>query len=160
MSSFVKFLQSLGLLIARVGVGAILIAHGYVRWQRQGIDKQVEYLTQFATPYPEVVAWGATIFELVGGVFLILGALTPLIGLALLVEQGLIIAYTNWYKHWNLMHNDGTYNGGYEYNVALGLLGLLFLVLGGGGAAIDRVFRRKKTEVEQDMNDDTVVRVS
>ena len=159
MSSFVKFLQSLGLLIARIGVGAILVAHGYVRWQRQGIDKQVVYLNQFSTPYPEVAAWGATIFELVGGVFLILGALTPIIGLALLVEQILVIAYTNWYKHWNLMHADGTFNGGYEYNVALGLLGLLFCVFGGGGAAIDRVFRRRKTDVDEDTSEDTVVRV-
>ena len=162
MSSFVKVMQSLGLLIARVGVGGILIAHAWVRWQRQGIDKQIAYLTQFGTPYPEVAAWGATIFEAVGGVFLILGALVPLVGLALLVEQILIIAYTNWYKNWNLLNTDGSYNGGYEYNVALGLLGLLFLVLGGGAVAIDRIFRRKKTDdADSDtaVSDDTVVRV-
>ena len=47
----------------------------------------------------------------------------------------LIIAYTNWYKNWNLLKPDGSYNGGYEYNVALGLLGLLFLVMGGGAVA-------------------------
>ena len=163
MSSFVKVLQTLGLLIARLGVGGILIAHAWVRWQRQGIDKQVAYLTQFRTPYPEVAAWGGMIFEAVGGVFLILGALVPLVGLALLVEQVLIIAYTSWYKNWNLLHADGTYNGGYEYNVALGLLGLLFLVMGGGAVAIDRIFRRKKADDDGDgdrtVSDDTVVRV-
>ncbi len=62
--------------------------------------------------------------------FLIVGALTPLVGLGLLVEQVLIIAYTSWYKGWNLLNPDGSYNGGYEYNVALGLLGLLFFVHG------------------------------
>ena len=47
----------------------------------QGIQKQIDYLTQFGTPYPEVAAWGATIFELVGGLFLIVGVLTPIVGL-------------------------------------------------------------------------------
>ena len=45
---------------------------------------------------------------------------------------------------------DGSYNGGYEYNVALGLLGLLFFVMGGGAFAIDRLFRRKKSNVDDE----------
>jgi putative oxidoreductase len=151
MSKFVQFLRSFSLLIARLGVGSILIMHGLTRWrgQGQGIQKQIDYLRQFGTPYPEVAGWGATIFELVGGLFLIVGALTPLVGLGLLIEQALIIAYTNWYKNWNLLNTDGSYNGGYEYNVALGLLGLLFLVMGGGAVAIDRLFRRKQTELDE-----------
>ena len=152
MSKFVQFLRSFGLLIARLGVGGILIMHGLTRWrgEGQGIQKQIDYLTQFGTPYPEVAAWGATIFELVGGLFLIVGALTPIVGLGLLIEQALIIAYTSWYHNWNLVNSDGSYNGGYEYNVALGLLGLLFLVMGGGAVAIDRLFRRKRTELDED----------
>ena len=100
MSKFLQFLRSFGLLIARLGVGGIMITHGLTRWrgQGQGIQKQIDYLTQFGTPYPEVAAWGATIFELVGGLFLIVGALTPIVGLGLLIEQALIIAYTSWYK--------------------------------------------------------------
>jgi putative oxidoreductase len=43
-----------------------------------------------------------------------------------------------------LLNADGTYKGGYEYNVALGLLGLLLFVMGGGAVSIDRLFRRKK----------------
>ncbi len=155
MSQFLHFLRSLGLLIARLGVGGIMISHGLTRWQGQGqgIQKQVDYLTQFGTPYPEVAAWGATIFELVGGLFLIVGVLTPIVGLGLLIEQVLIIAYTSWYKNWNLLNSDGSYNGGYEYNVALGLLGLLFFVMGGGAFAVDRLFRRKKTEVDEESAD-------
>jgi putative oxidoreductase len=70
--------------------------------------------------------------------------------LGLLIEQVLIIAYTSWYKNWNLLNSDGSYNGGYEYNVALGLLGLLFFVMGGGAFAVDRLFRRKKTDVDEE----------
>ena len=120
MSSFLSFVRSFGLLIARLGVGGLMILHGYVRWREQGIPAQITFLQQFGTPYPEVAAWTATIFELVGGVFLIVGALTPLVGLGILIQQVLTISYTNYSKSWNLLNTDGSYNGGFEYNVALG----------------------------------------
>jgi putative oxidoreductase len=149
MSSFLTFLQNFGLLVARLGLGGILLLHGLMRWNA-GVQSQIDYLAQFRTPYAEVAAWGAIIFELVGGLFLIVGALTRLVGLGVLIEQILIISYTNWYK-WppTLLNPDGTYQGGYEYNVALGLLGLLLFVMGGGAVSIDRLFRRKKPAEEE-----------
>jgi putative oxidoreductase len=153
MASFLSFLRSLGLLLARLGLGGILLLHGWMRWNA-GVQKQIDYLTQFRTPYAEVAAWGAIVFELVGGVLLIVGALTRLVGLGVLIEQILIIAYTNWYK-WppTLLNADGTYKGGYEYNVALGLLGLLLFVMGAGAASIDRLFRRKKPSAEEEADE-------
>jgi putative oxidoreductase len=150
MASFLSFLQNFGLLVARLGVGGILLLHGWMRWDA-GVQKQIDYLSQFRAPYAEVAAWGSIIFELVGGVLLIVGALTRLVGLGVLIEQILIIAYTNWYT-WppTLLNADGTYKGGYEYNVALGLLGLLLFVMGGGAVSIDRLFRRKKPFEDED----------
>jgi putative oxidoreductase len=150
MASFLSFLQSFGLLVVRLGLGGILLLHGWMRWNA-GIQEQINYLTQFRAPYAEVAAWGSIIFELVGGVLLIVGALTRLVGLGVLIEQILIIAYTNWYK-WppTLLNADGTYKGGYEYNVALGLLGLLLFVMGAGAVSIDRLFRRKKPPLEDE----------
>ena len=152
MATFLQVIRDLGLLIARLGLGGILILHGWTRWQGpgQGVQRQVDYLRQFGTPYPEVAAWGAIVLELVGGIFLVVGALTPLIALAVLVQQVLVIAYTNWYKGPDLLNTDGTYNGGYEYNVALGLLALLLLVFGAGRISIDRLFRRGKSDAEDD----------
>jgi putative oxidoreductase len=150
MAGFLSFLKNFGLLIARLGLGGILLLHGWIRWNA-GVQKQIEYLTQFRTPYAEVAAWGTIIFELAGGLLLIVGALTRIVGLGVLIEQILIIAYTNWYK-WppTLLNSDGTYKGGYEYNVAIGLLGLLLFVMGGGAVSIDRLFRRKKPTVEEE----------
>jgi putative oxidoreductase len=160
MSGFWSFLKSFGLLIARLGLGGILLLHGWLRWNA-GVQTQIDYLTQFRTPYAEVAAWGAIIFELVGGVLLIVGALTRLVGLGVLIEQILIICYTNWYK-WppTLLNPDGTYKGGYEYNVALGLLGLLLFVMGGGAVSIDRLFRRNKPDdaYEDDFADQSAAR--
>jgi putative oxidoreductase len=78
-----------------------------------------------------------------------------------LIEQILIICYTNWYK-WppTLLNPDGTYKGGYEYNVALGLLGLLLFVMGGGAVSIDRLFRRNKPDdvYQDDFTDQSAAR--
>ena len=149
MASFLSFLRSLGLLLARLGLGGILLLHGWMRWNA-GVQKQIDYLTQFRSPYAEVAAWAAIIFELVGGVLLIVGALTRLVGLGVLIEQILIIAYTNWYKGPDLLNSDGTYAGGYEYNVSLGLIAMLLMVFGAGRISVDRLFRRRKVEVEKD----------
>ena len=149
MSRFLSFCRSFGLLVARIGLGGILLLHGAARW-RAGMTSQVEYLAQFSTPYARYAAYGATTFEIVGGVFLILGALTPLVGLGVLVQQVLTILWTSYYKGPSLLNADGSYNGGFEYSVALGMLGLLFLVLGGGAVSLDRVFRRTKPTDEAD----------
>ena len=133
MSRFVSFWRSFALLVARLGLGGILILHGATRYQA-GIGSQVAYLAQFSTPYPEVAAYAATTFEIVGGLFLILGALTPLVGLGVLVQQVLTILWTSYYKGPNLLNADGTYHGGLR-------------VLGGAGPArpaVPRLRRRRR----------------
>jgi putative oxidoreductase len=154
MSSALRVLRDLALLVARLGLGGILILHGWLRWQGpgQGISKQIDYLSQFGTPYPQYAAWGAIVLELVGGVFLVVGALTPVVAIAVLVEQILIIAYTNWYKGPDLVAADGTYAGGFEHNVALALLALLLAVFGAGRISVDGLFRRSKPDDAE--NDD------
>lgn len=152
MAGFLRVVRSLALLLARVGLGGILVLHGWRRWQQQGIDSQIAYLKQYATPFASYAAWGGTILELVGGIFLIVGALTPLVAAAVVAEQVLIIAYTSWYKNWNLTDVDGqqaTWNGGWEYSVTLALLALLLVVHGSGGIGVDRLFRRRKKDDEE-----------
>jgi|GEM_PF-834502 putative oxidoreductase len=154
MAGFLRVVRSLALLLARIGLGGVLILHGWRRWHELGMDSQIAYLRTFATPFANYAAWGGTIVELVGGIFLIVGALVPLVAAVVVAEQVLIIAYTNWYKHWNLTEVHGTqatWNGGYEYNVILGLLALLLVVYGSGAVGVDRLFRRRnKDEAEDD----------
>ena len=148
MAGFVQIARDLALLLARVGLGLVLILHGWRRWQVLGVDSQVDYLRRFGTPFAEYAAWGGTLLELIGGVFLIVGALTPLVAAVVVVEQVLIIAYTSWSNHFFLNSvQDGavTWRGGYEYNLVIGLLALLLVVFGSGRIGIDRLFRRNRT---------------
>ncbi|WP_195909033.1 DoxX family protein [Microlunatus sp. Gsoil 973] len=153
MAGFLRVVRSLVLLLARIGLGGILILHGWRRWQEQGMDSQIAYLRTFATPFANYAAWGGTIIELVGGIFLIVGALVPLVAAVVVAEQVLIIAYTSWYKGWNLAEVNGgqaTWNGGWEYNVILGLLALLLVVYGSGAVGVDRLFRRRTKDEGED----------
>lgn len=150
-----KFLQSFGLLIARLGVGGILLLHGITHWTgaNQGVGALTAHYTAAGAPYAGVAAWATIIFELVGGVFLIVGVLTRFVGVGLVVLAALTVAYFSYYAGPDLLKADGTYNGGYEYDVALGLLGLLFFAFGAGAVSIDRLFRRKPAV--EDTEDDT-----
>ena len=149
-----QFLQSFGLLIARLGTGGILLLHGITHWTgaNQGVSAMRDRYAEVGAPYPDVAAWATIIFELVGGVFLIVGVLTRFVGVGLVVLSALTISYFSYYRGPDLLKADGTYNGGYEYDVALGLLGLLFFVFGAGAVSIDRLFRGKKP-VEDDADD-------
>lgn len=151
MAGFLRVVRSVALLLARVGLGGILILHGWRRWQQLGMDSQIAYLRTFATPFANYAAWGGTIVELVGGIFLIVGALVPLVAAVVVAEQVLIIAYTSWYKGWSLTDVHGaqaTWAGGWEYNVILGLLALVLVVHGSGAIGVDRLFRRKNKDAE------------
>lgn len=150
MTKTLQVLRDIVLLITRIGLGAILIVHGWRRWQVVGPQNQIDYLAQFSTPYPQVVVWGTIILELVGGLFLIVGALTPLIAAAVLAQQVLIICYTNWYGYQFLAANVPEFSVSERMlnNLTLGLLAMIFLVFGAGRASIDRLFRREKVEPE------------
>ena len=153
MTSFLNVLRDIALLLARVGLGGAMVIHGWLRWQApgQGVEQQIEFLNRFGTPYANIAAWSNIVLELVGGIFLIAGFLTPLVAAAVVVQQVLMIAYTNWFLGWDLLNPDGTYNGGYEYNVMIGLFALLLVVFGAGRISIDRLFRRpKRTETDDD----------
>lgn len=144
MSRFLSLVRGLALLIARLALGGILLARGWDRWQVQGTDSQVTYLEQFGTPYPLYATWGAILLELVGGAFLVVGALTPLVAAAVLVEQVLIITWTNWYTCPYVTGPEQAAAGGCEANVGLAGIALLLMVFGAGGAAVDRLFRRER----------------
>lgn len=151
MAPFLTVVRTVALLLARVVLGGILLAHGWDRWQVRGVDSQVAYLQQFAVPYPSYAVGGAIGFELVGGVLLILGLLTPVVALAVVVEQVLIVAWTNWYRGPYLLDPEAAYVGGWEYNAVIAALALLLAAFGAGLVSVDRRLRpaRRHTTEEE-----------
>ena len=121
--------QDLALLFLRVGVGIILTAHGTMK-----LADPVGTAERFASlgvPLPWVAMLLAIAGEFVGGLGLVLGALTRAAALAsLLTMLGAILAV-------HLGNGLFAKNGGWEYPLTLLLVSFLFVVRGGGAYSID-----------------------
>ena len=131
--AWVKGFQHVALMLARVVVGIILIARGWRRWLIVGIDQQATILAEANIPAPDLCAWLVTFFELAGGVLLVFGLFTPAVGLGMLtLNIGVIV----------LRKLDAFYvhDGGFEYNLAMAALGLLFVAFGSGKLGADTLF--------------------
>ncbi|WP_194244087.1 DoxX family protein [Nonomuraea phyllanthi] len=121
-------------LITRVVAGVIFLAHGLQKWS-SGFGPTGQMFREMGVPMPDVTAMGATILETVGGIFLIVGLLVRLVGLALLLDMLAAIAFVHAGRG---VLSSG---GGWELPGALGALALLFLALGGGRLGLDGLFR-------------------
>ena len=125
--------QQVALMLARIAVGAVLVARGWYRWLVTGIDQQAAILAEAGVPAPDLSAWLVTMLELAGGVLLIFGLFTPAVGLGIIVlNVGIIV----------LRKLDAFYvhEHGFEYNLVLAAAGVLFLAFGSGKLGADALF--------------------
>ncbi len=127
------------LLVARLGFAAILIGRAWFRWQIEGMPNQVARVSEAGLPQPELIAWGTVLLEALGGAMLALGLLTRFVAAMVVIENIAIIALLRWTS--GLFANDG----GFEYNVALASLGVVFLAVGASHTGLDTLlFGRRR----------------
>ncbi|GGC68265.1 DoxX family protein [Hoyosella rhizosphaerae] len=123
--------RDIAVLIARIGIGIIFVAHGWQKLNDMTISGVQAFFTSVNAPFPEITAYVVTYIEIIGGGLLILGALTPLVGLLLFsVMTGAFV----------LVHvENGIFveNGGYELVLALGVGALMIAAIGAGRISID-----------------------
>jgi putative oxidoreductase len=81
---------------------------------------------------PAVAVSLATTLELVGGIFLIVGLIVPVVALFFAIEMISTSAL-------NKLKMKRAYIGGYELDVVYVLLAIVLFVLGGGALSIDSV---------------------
>ncbi len=123
-------LQPLGLLALRVVLGIILIAHGYPK-VFGGLHQHMHMVAGLGLPGWFGIFSAGT--EFVGGILLILGFLTRLVGIAFTIEMMVAIAKIHW-------HNGLTAPGGYQFPLAVGTMAFALIFLGAGPIALDWVF--------------------
>ena len=75
------------LLVARVLLGVVLIAHGWQKFATYGIDGTAGSFAQMGVPLPAVSAVFAAVVELVGGAALLLGAATVVAGALVVLDM-------------------------------------------------------------------------
>lgn len=124
-------MTSLALLIARVGLGIVFVAHGWQKFDDMGVKAVGSGFSKMGVPAPELAAYYSTFAELVGGAALLIGAFTAVAGLLLVADM--VGAFL-------FMHIDkGVFvaEGGYELVVALGVGALLLAIFGAGKYSVD-----------------------
>jgi putative oxidoreductase len=136
--------HNFGLLLLRVGVGIVMLAHGirhiFGGGKIAGTGKWFESLGM----KPGLIhAWLASLTEIGAGVSLVLGFLTPLGG-AGVVGTMLVALITNHLKNGFFIFYKGE---GYEYVMTLALAGLALSAIGPGGWSVDNAIDLPWTHV-------------
>lgn len=133
MKAFIHVLKGITLMLARIVMGFIMVTHGWHRWQNEGIAAEAGILEQAGIPNPGLMVWLLIGFEVVGGIFLILGLATPAIGLGLIVLNiGIILTLRS--------HNFYVHDSGWEYNAVMAVVGLMLMAHGAGRTGLDHLF--------------------
>ena len=137
-SSRTGMASDLGLLVARILLGAIFAAHGYQKLVTFGLAGATESFRGMGVPAPEIAAPVVAIVELVGGIALIAGAFTGIVGLLLAIDM-LVAAF--------LVHlPQGVFidAGGGELVGALGAGALAVAAVGAGRFSLDALLRGRR----------------
>ncbi|MFC5181333.1 DoxX family protein [Actinomadura harenae] len=124
-------LSDAGLLLGRLVLGAVFIAHGWQKFHKYGHGNVTKMFDGMGIPLPSLAAFYATWVELAGGVALVVGVLVPLVGVLLFADM----AGALWYAHAD--HGFFSEKGGYEYVLVLGVLSLLVAFAGPGRLSLD-----------------------
>lgn len=119
----------IGLLIGRVMVGVVFVAHGFQKWS-DGISGTQAGFDAMGVPLADVAAIAQAGLEVGGGALLVLGVLTPLVG-GLLGLSMVGAAY--------LAHRDAflVADGGAEFVLVLAAASFLFALTGLGRYSVD-----------------------
>jgi putative oxidoreductase len=130
--------RDLVLLVVRVGLGVIMVAHAKLEYDFGGSLAGVGRLfAQAGVPLPAVTGPANVLFEVVGGIAMTLGAAVPVVG---------VLMALNMAGAWAFVHTSGLFaldHNGPELVIALGLLSLVLAVTGSGRFGLDHLIIRR-----------------
>ncbi|MBF4512040.1 DoxX family protein [Plantibacter sp. VKM Ac-2885] len=128
-----------GLLLLRLALGVVFIAHGLQKFLVDSIPGVASGFAGLGIPAPEVAAVVVAGLEVVGGLLLIVGLGTRIVGALLAVTMAVAMV---------LVHLPAGFyaaDGGFEYVMLLALASLALTLAGPGRLAIDALIRRRRT---------------
>ncbi|KTR20538.1 MULTISPECIES: DoxX family protein [Curtobacterium] len=136
---------SIGLTALRIVLGVVFIAHGAQKFA-QGIPNVTQGFAGMGVPLAEVAAPVVAGLELVGGVLLVAGVATRVVGLLLAVDM--VVAGLLAHATAGFFAQDG----GFEYVLVLAVASLAVALTGPGRFSVDalvlRSSRRKRGVAE------------
>jgi putative oxidoreductase len=131
-----------GLLIARIVLGVVFIAHGYQKLFTVGVDGISGFLASLGIPLPNFFAWVLSLTEFFGGMAVLLGIFTryAALGLAIAMVVSTLTAKANV----GLIAPPTSMIPGYELDLSLLALSLTLLLSGPGTLSLEKgLFQRE-----------------
>lgn len=122
-------LQPLALVVMRLALGVVMLAHGYQNTFRH-LHDHVHMVASLGIP--AWLGYVSSFTELVGALLILAGFFTRPAAFAICVDLAVAI----WRVHW---HNGLMGEHGYEFPLALATLAFALIFFGGGPIAIDHV---------------------
>lgn len=123
------------LLLLRLALGVVFIAHGYDRLFIDGMAETVGQFSAWEIPQAKLSAWITVIVEILGGAMLAIGLLTTAVAGVLL----LLVLAALYFVH--LDHGFFVAEGGVELTLVLAVALLVVIVFGSGRASLDGVLQ-------------------
>lgn len=134
--------RDLALLVARVLLGVVLIAHGLQKFAEWTIAGTAQAFGQMGVPLPGIAAPVAAVIELVGGVLLLVGAFSAIVGLLVALQMGVAAV---------IVHvASGVFvgNGGWELVGVIAAAALAIGFAGAGRFSVDAYLTRSRVVSE------------
>ncbi|MGI3783931.1 MAG: DoxX family protein [Janthinobacterium lividum] len=127
--------SDIGLLVLRLGLAAMMLAHGYQKLVLQGgwsFTATQGAFAQMGVPLPQIAGILIIILELAGGIAMVFGLLTVVVGLCYAAAMAVAI----WFVH--LSHGFFVADNGYELAGLTGVVALVLAISGAGRISLDR----------------------
>jgi putative oxidoreductase len=132
MFAWLDRFRPLGVLIARIVLGVIMLVHGWHKiFPRGSLYNFAQTVAHMGLPY--WLGYVAAFTEFFGGLLLIFGLLIPIVALGVAIDMAVAILKVH-------LHHGLTGPMGYEFPLSLFALALLILASGSGHLAIDSRF--------------------
>jgi putative oxidoreductase len=130
--------RDIAVLLTRVAVGLVFLAHGWQKLFTNGIDGTAAFFDQAGVPAASAAAWFAALVELAGGAALVVGLAVPVAGLLLLADM--LGAFVFVHAGAGLFVEQG----GSELVLTLGAAALVLAVLGAGRLSVDHLLAGRR----------------
>lgn len=128
--------RDFALLVLRLVLGAVFVAHGYQHWFDTGMAQTGRDFATQGVPQPQLSAYLTGTAELIGGAFLAVGLLTTIAASVL----ALLMLAAFYFVH--LDNGFFVDQGGVEYTLVLAAALFIIIVFGTGRASLDGVLTR------------------
>jgi putative oxidoreductase len=139
----VRLTARYGLAILRIVLGIAMLFHGWSKLSG-GVDNVAGFFGgQLGIPAPQLMAWVVTIVELVGGILLVVGFLTQIVGILIALDMLGAILFAYLLRGVPIINEGGAIS--WEKEAVFAAAALCIALAGPGAWSVDDVVAENRT---------------